>query len=638
MAFITWTEFLSAAADRKIEHEQEWADVIRHLQAAPEFGSKAQCPWLKLARFGPTPTSRGSLRHNANVVEIYGVEGDYDGGAMQPEHAIMLLERAGIRATVYTSPSHTPDRPRWRVLAPLSRAAGPKDHSRYLARVNGALGGVLGSESFTLSQSYYYGRIAGAVEYLVLATWDDPDEGEFVDLLDQLDAIAVVSSPLPPDKQDIPPGHAIAAAVEHLGRRLRTGDNRRELLRRYVGDKSRRGLDADEIMHLVGHVAERYFDRADGLDTANVRRMVEDFVTADYLSGSSASPQFGGVALPVAPSDLVMTVEQLDKASSAVSWAVKGLIPERSIGFMFGASGTFKSFLALDYALHRTYGMRWLGRRTKAAQVVYLAAEGGTGLIRRIKAWHKDRHMIWEDCTLRVVVVPMTLKTQAAALKDAIEKAGVQPGDVIVDTMSQTFSGNENSNDEVADWMRVIGTQLRDALACTVMVLHHSGHSALERPRGASAIIANADFALGVFRDERQMLATIEAHKVKDGEIPPPANFELRRVELGFDEDGDVITSLSATYIDENGLTEALKREVLSGRGGKNQLLVRLAEAHEGGMERELKKIFADECGITNPESIAKAYWRSRKWATENGFLEFAQGRVIVLRRGQDGE
>ena len=131
---------------------------------------------------------------------------------------------------------------------------------------------------------------------------------------------------------------------------------------------------------------------------------------------------------------LVMTVEDLDAKAGALTWAVKHLVPERGMGFIFGASGTFKSFLALDYALHRAYGMRWLGRKTKQAVPVYLAAEGGAGLIRRIKAWHMDRGMAWQDCPMRVVTVPLTLRTQASALRVAIEQTGVEPGDLVIDS------------------------------------------------------------------------------------------------------------------------------------------------------------------------------------------------------------
>ena len=40
--------------------------------------SKDRLPWLKLARFGDAKTDKGSLRHDANVRAITGIEADYE--------------------------------------------------------------------------------------------------------------------------------------------------------------------------------------------------------------------------------------------------------------------------------------------------------------------------------------------------------------------------------------------------------------------------------------------------------------------------------------------------------------------------------------------------------------------------------
>lgn len=331
---------------------------------------------------------------------------------------------------------------------------------------------------------------------------------------------------------------------------------------------------------------------------------------------------------------LVLTVPQLHARARAISWAVKGLIPGQSLGFIYGGSGTFKSFLALDYALHRCYGMNWMGRRTKQATPVYLAAEGGAGLMRRIEAWHRYRGMAWQDCQMRVVIVPLTLRTQAAKLCKAIEATGVVPGDVIVDTMSQTFTGNENSNDEVAEFLRTLGRDLRDVMNCTVLVVHHSGHTATERPRGASAIVSNVDFAFGVFRDEKEMLCTIEFHKIKDGERPEPQTFDLAKVELGSDEDGDAITSLAARHITSpSDLADAVQREGNAGRGGRNQLLLSLCQ--NGMKEKELRNVFYDSVDLSATDAKKHAFYRSRNWAVSAGFIDIAQGTVIVLKGGK---
>jgi hypothetical protein len=197
--------------------------------------------------------------------------------------------------------------------------------------------------------------------------------------------------------------------------------------------------------------------------------------------------------------------------------------------------------------------------------------------------------------------------------------------------MSQTFSGDENSNSEVAEFLRILGTELRDALACTVSIVHHTGKAG-DSLRGASAMFNNTDFVLSVERDGKEMLATLDFPKTKDAERPDPTVFELSVQQLGKDEDGDPITSLAAHHINNaEQLVEAHKRESSAGRGGRNMLLVSLA--HNGMQERELRKAFYE--AIPDAEARKKAFYRARDWAVSNRHLEIAgeDRRVILLKK-----
>jgi hypothetical protein len=153
-----------------------------HITAAP---AKEKLPWLKLARFGDTRTEKGSLRHNANLVAISGIEADYDRGEMSLADAKDIIARAGIMAIIYPSPSYTPAEPKWRVLCPFSREYPPEARDRFMARLNGLFGGIFDRASWTLSQSYYFGRVANP----------DHDAEVFsgvpVDLADHLDVGAI---------------------------------------------------------------------------------------------------------------------------------------------------------------------------------------------------------------------------------------------------------------------------------------------------------------------------------------------------------------------------------------------------------------------------------------------------------------
>ena len=60
------TTFEDYAATAKREETLSLLDLCNRISTTTA-AEKTALPWLKLARFGNTPTDRGSLRHNANV-------------------------------------------------------------------------------------------------------------------------------------------------------------------------------------------------------------------------------------------------------------------------------------------------------------------------------------------------------------------------------------------------------------------------------------------------------------------------------------------------------------------------------------------------------------------------------------------
>ena len=329
----------------------------------------------------------------------------------------------------------------------------------------------------------------------------------------------------------------------------------------------------------------------------------------------------------------ILGLADLREHSHAISWVVKHVIPAESIGMLYGGSGTFKSFIALDAALHVAHGLPWMGRRTQQGSVLYIAAEGGAGLWARICAWHRSRRLQWGDVPFHVIPAALDLTADAWRVVEAAQGKGVSPSLVVIDTLSQTYAGEENSANEMAAYFRELGNRFRALWQCAVLLIHHTGHQATERPRGSSAIRANLDYMLGVFRDEKEMLATLTCAKQKDGDAFDDATFVLSVHELGTDDDGDVVTSLVARHLSSaEDITDAMQHERSAGRGGKNQLLLGLLQ--NGSKETDLRKAFYAECGIESADSRRQAYLRAKTWATKAGFLEIAQGHVITLKQG----
>jgi hypothetical protein len=330
----------------------------------------------------------------------------------------------------------------------------------------------------------------------------------------------------------------------------------------------------------------------------------------------------------------VLKLGALREASQSVTWTVKHVIPAASIGMLFGGSGTFKSFIAIDLALHVAHGLPWMGRRTDAGQVLYIAAEGGAGLWGRVEAWHKARNMAWEAAPLYVVPQAVNLSVDAWRVVDAAQAIGAQPRLVIVDTLSQTYSGEENSANEMAAYLREIGLRFRALWDCSVLLIHHSGHEATERPRGSSAIRGNIDYLIGAFRDEKEMIATLQCKKQKDGELFKDAEFKLNVMSLGKDDDGDDVTSLVAWHLGTQSEREAARAEEASaGRGGRNQAFLGLLGSCTE--EKSLRRAYYELLGDLDQDAKKKAYQRARAWAIEAGYMDVAQGYVIDKRAGK---
>ena len=253
---------------------------------------------------------------------------------------------------------------------------------------------------------------------------------------------------------------------------------------------------------------------------------------------------------PVKSTNLTETHSQVKEATKNIKWLVKNVIPQDAMGMLFGASGTFKSFIAIDLALSVLHGQEWTKRKTAKGAVYYVAAEGGAGVSRRVDAWHRGVDVPENLYYCRTPLL-LSSKEEIGALRASIAALPEIPVLIIIDTLSQTFAGDENSSSDIATYLRMLNSELRAAFNCTVLVIHHTGHSATERPRGSSAITANVDFLLGCYRsDPEGMNARVDVTKQKDGDLIKGMYFDLDRHVLGQDEEGDEITSLVASFHD----------------------------------------------------------------------------------------
>jgi hypothetical protein len=188
LTLTTLDDVYPSSPDALTRHTLPFDKLAGRLVKPREFARKEDMPLLKLGSFGTVPSPKGYYRHDGNVTGLSGIEGDYDGEMSAMSESAARAQQAGVQAIFYTSPSHTPERPRWRVLCLFSKPyEGSEKELRALRtaqmeKLQGVLGKdcALSSESWTLSQTYYVGRKSGAPYECIVV------KGKPIDTLDGL--------------------------------------------------------------------------------------------------------------------------------------------------------------------------------------------------------------------------------------------------------------------------------------------------------------------------------------------------------------------------------------------------------------------------------------------------------------------
>jgi hypothetical protein len=244
------------------------------------------------------------------------------------------------------------------------------------------------------------------------------------------------------------------------------------------------------------------------------------------------------------------------------AWLLRPYLERDSIAILYGDYGTYKSFVALDWAMRIALGLPALGHAwaAEAGDVVFISAEG-RGLAQRLRGWC-IRHMPDEPYS-RVLgrarlycvehAVNLSDPISALALVNQIDALGIEPVCIIVDTMSRNSDGTiENSTSDAAAYLAIIDQRLRARYRCAVLLPHHVGHTEKGRIRGPIVLAANTDTLIHIERtDPTQRLATLTVERAKDSEPPPPQGLRADVVEIGEnDEDGQPITTLALSATD----------------------------------------------------------------------------------------
>lgn len=320
------------------------------------------------------------------------------------------------------------------------------------------------------------------------------------------------------------------------------------------------------------------------------------------------------------------------------SWFIKGVLPRADLVVLYGASGSGKTFMALSLAATIARGLEWRGHRVRKARVLYIAAEGGAGIGKRLEAYAKHFDINVSDLDIGIITVAPNLMEKgdiSELVASIVASGGVDL--IIVDTYAQSTPGsNENSGEDMGLALANCRS-LTTATGATVLLTHHSGKDPSRGARGWSGLRAAADAQLEVIRHENGV-REMKIDKMKDGDDGLTWGFALEIITVGFDSDGDPITSCVAVEAEVPPPKEAepAKKGRANRLGVQERHILEIIEAEYAGQPSAPYDTFIETC-VKNYPAPGPGKRDTRKHTIQRALVSLTKNKVdspIILKDG----
>jgi len=290
-------------------------------------------------------------------------------------------------------------------------------------------------------------------------------------------------------------------------------------------------------------------------------------------------------------------------------WLIKHHFESKSLGMIFGAPASAKSFIAMDIAFCVSAGIDWNGNSTTQGDVIYLAGEGHNGMSKRFKVLELKYGCLATNLYLSEIPACLTDRENAEAVYKSIKKITSKPTLIIIDTLHRNFgSGDENSAKDFGEFLYII-TRLINATTASVLLIHHSGHGDSNRGRGSSSIKAALDVEYRVTKSND--IVKMECSKSKD--FPPPQtlvfNLVSKTIPSWLDDDGN---EMESAILESTTFTAPTRKPLLS---QKDKLILEALNT-ANSKSNQLKSTY-----LKHPELKDKLFSDISDWRKESYIL-----------------
>lgn len=482
-------------------------------------------------------------RHDSNVqlrtlltldIEQDDIAGDQP---PPPQAVVKKLQEIGGSGWVYTSISHTPDRPRYRVVLPLGKyipqgteATATLKATTLKAAASLGIETWCRPESWVLSQPMYLpARLQGGPFYQKLVkgkawaptalTKHKPNQPADI-----------------PDERPDPVLSALKQAGMYLGHSKEKG---RHLIRCPYHEQHGTDHGADEhdtqTMYMeanfngFSHPSVQCFDTAP--DDGDDKHLTYDKLVRWLKDNSFISTEEQAKAGVLDDVDEFIQAASagytLDAEPAEREWAIQDFAPVGLVTMLTGPGGQGKSLMLMQLAIHAAIGQSWaafkidkpiktlvlsyeddqLELHRRSYVLIKRLADSETGILYDVDSLYRKNFLLYAAgndlsgaWTLLTKMDRVTTQhtPRVEWLITVLKKARIRL--LTIDPAVFTHAVEENSNTDIASYMRMLTYIAREA-QCAVVIVHHAGKSTMganledldqTAARGAGAFADNA--------------------------------------------------------------------------------------------------------------------------------------------------